>query len=125
MRETVVQALMLVRCLSTAAEQTENFHLLQSILLGRVNDLSWPSSCSNQHCCIFITAGKDSAALYYQSAESVFVRTVYSAIVQVIMAVSHSCTNYFSIFQMIVSLVLMYKMLNSEKTMFTTLHFKC
>lgn len=125
--ETVVLTLMPVCCLSTAAEQTENFHLLQSIPLSRVDDLSWPPSCSNQHCCMFITAGKYSAAVHHQSDESVFVRTVYSVLVWVIVTVSPSCTNYFNIILMIISLVLGYKMLNAEKKMllFTTLHFKC
>lgn len=103
--ETVVQAL---RCLSIAAEPTENFHLLQSIPAGRVDDLSWPPSGSNQHCCMFIRAGKDSAAVHHQSADSVFVWTVYSIVVWVIRTVSHSCTNYFNIILMIISLVLVY-----------------
>lgn len=67
------------RCLSAAAERTENFHLLQSIPLSRVDDLSRPPRCSNPHRCMFITAGKDSAALHHRSAESASGRTVYSS----------------------------------------------
>lgn len=66
-------------CLSAAAERTENFHLLQSIPLSRVDDLSRPPRCSNPHRCMFITAGKDSAALHHRSAESASGRTVYSS----------------------------------------------